>query len=322
VQVEALSASLQDANVLVQRSTLDLLLCAFPMHCNQLPRSDIVNLVTAAINVVLRRDSSLNRRLYAWLIGTDSNGLPIMVTSQKTTDVESNIMTERQNSTASDTDLHYFETHSKSLLIQAVRNSLREDADSSKDQGTRLTSPAVTLRPFKILMILLDKQEIGSSILEDIFLDVLRCMHRECTKKAPEKNSAKATESRVKSESDYNSTVGEVVKTANLLLGGMEPSFIWQFVGEMLASACDHSLRTSQPQKVAVTDASAAAVNINELCDIVNFLLDKLSMVGIGEQFVVFLRVNVAYLFICYSNRTHLYKIMQNENKATRCKQN
>jgi hypothetical protein len=299
VQVEALSASLQDANVLVQRSTLDLLLCAFPMHCNQLPRSDMVTLVTAAINVVLRRDSSLNRRLYAWLIGTDSNGLPIMMTSQKATDpVESNVLTERQNSTASDTDLHYFETHSKSLLIHAVRNSLQEDNNTSKDQGTKLNSPAVTLRPFKILMILLDKQEIGSAILEDIFLDMLRCMHRECTKKGPEKNSTKASETRTKSESDYNAAVGEIVKTANLLLGGMEPSFIWQFVGEMLASACDHSLRTSQPQKVAVDDGNAVAVSINELCDIVNFLLDKLSMVGILVQFVVFLYVKIVSNFL------------------------
>jgi Dopey, N-terminal len=283
VQVEALSASLQDANVLVQRSTLDLLLGAFPMHCNHLPRSDTVTLVTAAINVVLRRDSSLNRRLYAWLIGTDSNGLPIMMTSHRTPDAESNALTERQNSTASDTDLHYFETHSKSFLIQAVRNSLQEDADGSKDQDTRLALPAVSLRPFKILMILLDKQEIGSAILEDIFLDMLRCMHRECMTKAP--NFPKASESRVKSESDYNAAVGEIVKTANLLLGGMEPSFIWQFVGEMLASACQQSVQASQLQKTAVNDVNAVAVNINELCDIVNFLLDKLSMVGFFTTF-------------------------------------
>ena len=79
LQVEALCISVQDQSVLVQRSGLELLLVAFPMHNSQVTRPDMVKLSTAAIKVVLRRDMSLNRRLYAWLLGTDSTGNPLQV---------------------------------------------------------------------------------------------------------------------------------------------------------------------------------------------------------------------------------------------------
>jgi hypothetical protein len=69
-QVQALCSALQDSSVLVQRSMLDYLLVAFPMHNGQLTRTDLATVVEAAINVVLRRDMSLNRRLYLWFLGS------------------------------------------------------------------------------------------------------------------------------------------------------------------------------------------------------------------------------------------------------------
>ena len=36
------------------------------------------------------------------------------------------------------------------------------------------------LRPFRILISLLDKPEIGAAILEDVLIDVFRHMYREC----------------------------------------------------------------------------------------------------------------------------------------------
>lgn len=36
------------------------------------------------------------------------------------------------------------------------------------------------LRPFRILISLLDKPEIGSSILEDVLMDIFRYMYKEC----------------------------------------------------------------------------------------------------------------------------------------------
>ncbi|PIO34532.1 hypothetical protein AB205_0097240 [Aquarana catesbeiana] len=91
LMVEAVSTSVQDSSVLVQRSTLDLILFCFPFHMSQAAdghrsgvtdgngeasalmtmatRPDMIRILSAALRVVLRRDMSLNRRLYAWLLG-------------------------------------------------------------------------------------------------------------------------------------------------------------------------------------------------------------------------------------------------------------
>lgn len=71
--MRALCAGVQDTNALVQRTSLDLLLVGFPMHNTQLIPSDMAQLVTAALSAILRRDMSLNRRLYAWLLGSELN---------------------------------------------------------------------------------------------------------------------------------------------------------------------------------------------------------------------------------------------------------
>lgn len=42
-----------------------------------------------------------------------------------------------------------------------------------------------TLRPFRILISLLDKPEIGSSILEDVLIDIFRYMYKECETTEP-----------------------------------------------------------------------------------------------------------------------------------------
>jgi len=222
-----------------------------------------VSVLTAAINVVLRRDMSLNRRLYAWLIGTDANGVPINVAASTASSAAETGSLERQDS---DMNMDYFEQHSKAFLVQAVKRSLSSDA--GEDQKSPLK-----LRPFKILMSLLDKPEIGSAILEDIFLDVLRCIYRECVTKGGDHCArSKLSQSSGQKYDDSTTAVSDVVKTANLLLGSLEPSFIWQFIGQTLDAACAGS---SANQSVPASDPAS----LLELCTIVDFVLDKLSVV-------------------------------------------
>jgi len=246
--------------VLVQRSTLDLLLYVFPIHCCHLTQSDTVKVLTAAIGVVLRRDMSLNRRLYAWLIGTDANGVPINIIANAAAEPGS---LERQDS---EPNMEYFDKHSKTFLIQAVKISLSSDVDEGHKSSLKL-------RPFKILMSLLDKPEIGSAILEDIFLDVLRCIYRECvTKTSDQCGKPKISQSSSQKSDDAVTTISEAVKNANLLLGSLEPSFIWQFIGQTLESTCA-GVNSSQQQ------LASDSVSLLELCTIVEFMLDKLSVV-------------------------------------------
>uniref|UniRef100_A0A8C7CXR8 DOP1 leucine zipper like protein B n=1 Tax=Oncorhynchus kisutch TaxID=8019 RepID=A0A8C7CXR8_ONCKI len=73
--VKALCLSLQDSNVLVQRNMLEILLFFFSLATclvSSIPmtREDTIRVVSAASLTLLRRDMSLNRRLYAWLLGS------------------------------------------------------------------------------------------------------------------------------------------------------------------------------------------------------------------------------------------------------------
>lgn len=76
LMIRAFAASLEDDNLLVRRSTLDLLLQSLRLDGPVLQKAqeeDRIILMGSATGVVLRRDSALNRRLYTWLLGTDEN---------------------------------------------------------------------------------------------------------------------------------------------------------------------------------------------------------------------------------------------------------
>ena len=71
VMCRALCLALRDTSALVQRAALDLLLAGFPLHQPQFAREDMVSLVTSVLATLLRRDMSLNRRLFSWLLGSE-----------------------------------------------------------------------------------------------------------------------------------------------------------------------------------------------------------------------------------------------------------
>ena len=69
----AVCCSLTDSWVLVQRSALELLLQGLTLHQPQFEHTDMVTLVASVLVTLLRRDLSLNRRLFTWLLGTEIN---------------------------------------------------------------------------------------------------------------------------------------------------------------------------------------------------------------------------------------------------------
>ncbi len=74
--------------VLVQRDTLDFIILALPLHiaspdaaaagvqhplgAGHLSQGDMGALLAAALNVLLKKDASLNRRLFMWLLGSQT----------------------------------------------------------------------------------------------------------------------------------------------------------------------------------------------------------------------------------------------------------
>ena len=72
--VYGICISLLDTNILVQRAILDLLITCFPLSQCKMDGEDITLILTAGFTVLLRRDTSLNRRLDSWMFGLEVSG--------------------------------------------------------------------------------------------------------------------------------------------------------------------------------------------------------------------------------------------------------
>lgn len=135
--VRGVSASLMDNNMLVRRSALDLLISSLPLGGPALQKHSKldfkVDLSRNACNVVLRRDISLNRRLYTWLLGTSDDK-------------------EAQS-------LHF-----NTFGLPLISSWMLTDMDTNKSFDSR---------PYKVFISLLDKWEIGHNLTKCIVSEII-----------------------------------------------------------------------------------------------------------------------------------------------------
>ncbi|TCD67610.1 hypothetical protein EIP91_012242 [Steccherinum ochraceum] len=141
LMIRAFAAALEDDDLLVRRGALDILLLSLRIDSvavQKAPEEDRVILMRAATSVVLRRDLSLNRRIYSWLLGPDE---------------------QSQNQV----------TYLKAHALQLLSSTLRADMFSPSTEYAQS-------RPFKIFISLLDKWEIGSALTEALVLDAFKAI--------------------------------------------------------------------------------------------------------------------------------------------------
>jgi hypothetical protein len=74
----------------------------------------------------------------------------------------------------------------------------------------------------------------------------------------------------------------EVIKTANLLFGALEPHYIWDFIGRTFEKECQDTI---DRKKTKTADGNQ--VSITELCVLVDFLLDKVSLVSVEHYSIL-----------------------------------
>ncbi|KAG2022683.1 hypothetical protein CC2G_000411 [Coprinopsis cinerea AmutBmut pab1-1] len=143
LMIRAFAAALEDDNLLVRRGTLDLLLQAMKIDSLAIRKAqadDRAIIMKAAIGVVLRRDISLNRRLYSWLLGVD----------------------ERP-----DDPLGYYKEHALDLLHLTLKNEMFSPSDEYSES-----------RPFKIFISLLDKWEIGGPLADVLIYEAFEAIKK------------------------------------------------------------------------------------------------------------------------------------------------
>ncbi|KAF8633541.1 hypothetical protein AX15_001344 [Amanita polypyramis BW_CC] len=141
LMIRAFAAALEDENLLVRRSALDLLLQTIRVDSIAIRKAhanDQAILMRAATGVVLRRDLSLNRRLYSWLLGPEEK---------------------------SEHQIAYLKTHALKLLSTTLKNEMFNPSGEYSEN-----------RPFKIFISLLDKWEIGGSLTEVLVYDAFKAI--------------------------------------------------------------------------------------------------------------------------------------------------
>lgn len=256
--MSGLCACLNDSVILVQRNTLEFLLLGFPLHTTLLSQSDLIKLVTNGLNTILRRDMSLNRRVYSWLLGTEVlNSNRNMLESDLTESISMN--SDMSSSNKSSNQVSYFEQYSKQTLIKALKICLKNSI------------PTGDLRPYKILLSLLDKVEVGV-VLDSILIDVIRTVTlvKDCS---------------------------EVKKSLNSLFGNFDPSYVWNFLTNQFESACQREEPVTEDKrklpddlsKRTACDVDSGEASVVEVCFLTESLLDILSLELFNETTRVFL---------------------------------
>lgn len=200
--VRCFATGLRDEQSLVQRGFLDLLVTHLPLSADILQaeryQKDLDVLVSAALVVVLRRDMSLNRRLWAWFTGADSKSSDGNVTSPLET-------VGKQLEVANS----YFRTFGLPSTIRCI-HSMMADANAS---------PSPRTLPFRIMLSLMDRWEIGGPVVTATFAPMLK--------------SLMAYQSTAPSQTAFD----EVFRSANVFFDGIESATLFSCMSELLRSA-------------------------------------------------------------------------------------
>ncbi|XP_051761489.1 protein dopey-2 [Ctenopharyngodon idella] len=264
--VKAVCLALQDSNVLVQRNMLEILLYFFPFTTCQdreecaipLKQDEVICVVSAASLTLLRRDMSLNRRLYAWMLGLDIKGGMVAADSSRFNTVE-------------EYTACYFSTHSRELLVQALVNILKQkDIEANPDNLIEY------LRPFRIIISLLDKPEIGPLVLSDVLLEVVRAFYSYCKVMLGEDSlNSSLSGSQLNSKIKENKNASEIIKTVNMLVSAMSSNYLWDYMTRHFQI----SLRAlSDPAGKGPSKDWSSSPSVIELSTLIIFLLDVIPL--------------------------------------------
>ncbi|KAL8725149.1 MAG: hypothetical protein Q9181_006526 [Wetmoreana brouardii] len=213
--IRCFAAGLGDDQVLVQRGFLDLLVTHLPLDSvvlhQKVTPGDLVKLATAAVSVVLRREMSLNRRLWTWFLGSKE---PVSEANGGT--AASDSVTERDK--ARRRQITYFRLYGLNPLVQGIMALFETDAATSAEKA----------RPFRISLALMDRWEIGGLVVPNIFLPAVRSVWRH------QKTASSSDE------------FAEVLRSAKVFFDGVESGLIWNEISNKLIRATE--MHSPDPQ--------------------------------------------------------------------------
>ena len=134
----------ESPNILIQRGFFDLLIKNLRLNSTVLqkliPESDLQQLIISTISAILKKDMSINRRVWNWLMGQDATSAQ---------------------------QLNYFKTNGAKCLIEGILKLIEGKYDHQ---------PIATqqIRALKITLASMDRWEIGSLLIPNVFIPALK----------------------------------------------------------------------------------------------------------------------------------------------------
>lgn len=253
---------------------------------------DLVSILKSALSVLLRRDMSLNRRFYAWLLGTNVSAAIVKDTMDSMENPDGHTTTidaETLNS-------RYFSIYSKAYVVAAVKQMLTENYNSMVNSKGGITTSERTsiLGSFRVVLNLLDKSQIGTLIVEDILMNVLRYLHQVhkllSSLSKGEKNKQWVDIQNYRSSNsslqNFKSLADEVIKSANLIFDTFETYYLWDYLGRAIHSCTSHikleciSLDHGSCESIQIPKSTDDTLYYDEYFALVGFLLDAIYLVS------------------------------------------
>lgn len=246
--IRCFATGLRDSQTLIQRGFLDLLVSHLPLHSPVLHQAiqpaEFRILVSAAITVLLRRDMSLNRRLWAWLIGPEAN--TSQVPAHDGADSVPSTPTTAQRDSLSTTQANYFRKHGQDVLHDCVMDLFTGVGDT--------TRPAAT-QPYRILLSLLDRGEVAANLVPGILITALRYAQQQAAKDNSLVSSFISTAKQWQHD---------LVRSASLFFDAVESHLIWTKLVSLLHDT--FQLASSSP-----------SLAINNL-DLLSFVIERFNV--------------------------------------------
>lgn len=161
--IRCFASGLTDDQLLVQRNFLDLLVTHLPLYSpvlqSKIRHDDLEKLILAAAGVVLRRDMSLNRRLWAWFLGPEPTQ-PLVTSPNPEADKTQETPIENQEQSQS----RYFSRYGLDSLVRGLLKLISQDT----------LQPSQKSRPLRIALSLMDRWEVGGFVVPAVFLPIMR----------------------------------------------------------------------------------------------------------------------------------------------------
>lgn len=218
--IRCFAAGLADEQLLIQRGFLDLLVTHLPLHSKVLQErakaGDLELLLRAAVGVTVRRDMSLNRRLWTWLLGPE----PVSQEHDGGLDSPSSVSSHQHGYFVSKTT--YFEEYGLQPLTRALLGMVKSGTDSS---------PAERARPYRICLSLMDRWEIGGLVVPEVFLPIV--------------DSVREFKSKASNKADF----AEILRSASVFFDGVESGLIYGEILSLMAQAIGPGVLTASGRK-------------------------------------------------------------------------